>query len=419
MVRRRRVRAAYPRMLRRVTAPLLTVAITVAALFLLAIPAGAVDTSLPVTASTSPSDTLGAVGQGIEEEYRTFTEEIPEEVARHLPEEFFPAEEGEGSRTDFVRVAEGVAKASSAAYLLGTVGEILSVEWGVAWRVLARTVGLMLISAVVGTIRRSVRSEAAARAVSLGVSCAVLASLVSTLYEQLEKVSLFLSRLNALINALLPMMATLYVMGGNVAVAAVQNSTLLLFMSLCENLCNRTVIPMTGLCLAFTLASIVSPSLSLRGLSGWIKSSYTKTLGFVMLLLAFVLSAQTALRAAADSLGARAAKFLAGNLIPVVGGALGDTFRTVAAGVSFLKSTVGVGAVTVLLLLLLPVLISLMLTRLALRLSLAVAELLGCEAEGRLLGELIGIYGTLIAVVALCTVLFIFALTLFVRVSAA
>jgi stage III sporulation protein AE len=157
----------------------------------------------------------------------------------------------------------------------------------------------------------------------------------------------------------------------------------------------------------------------LRGLTALIKSSYTRTLGFVMLLLSFVLSTQTLLRAAADSLTARAAKFLAGNLIPVVGGALGDTFRTVASGVAFLKSTVGVGVMIVLFLMLLPVLISLLLTRLSFRLSLTVSDLLGCETESRLLNELVGIYGTLIAVVSMCTVFLIFALTLFVRVSAA
>ena len=105
--------------------------------------------------------------------------------------------------------------------------------------------------------------------------------------------------------------------------------------------------------------------------------------------------------------------------IPVVGGALGDTFRTVASGVAFLKSTVGVGAMIILFVLLLPVLIGLLLTRLSLRLSHTVADLLGCESESRLLSELVHIFGMLIAVVSLCSVLLIFALTLFVRTSAA
>ena len=88
-------------------------------------------------------------------------------------------------------------------------------------------------------------------------------------------------------------------------------------------------------------------------------------------------------------------------------------------GVSFLKSTVGIGAIIVLFLLLLPVLIGLLMTRFAISLSRLVSDLLGCETESRLLGELLHVFGLLIAVVSLCSVLLIFALTLFVRVSAA
>ena len=379
------------------------------ALRCLALPVSAADAEMNDNAS------LNGVGSGIESEYRDFLDSRPDEVSGHLPDEVFP----EGAQADFEKIAEGVAEMSGFSYLLGVVGEVLSVEWGTAWRVLARTVGLLMISAVAGVLQRAFRSEALARAVSLGVSCAVFATVLDTLYGQLQKVSEFLTRLNTLINSLLPLMTALHVMGGNVAVAAVQNSTLLLFLSVCENVCNRTVIPMTGMCLALTVTSIFSPGLSLKGLTGLIKSTYTKTLGFIMLLLSFVLSAQTVLRAASDSLTARAAKFLAGNLIPIVGGALGDTFRTVASGVAFLKSTVGIGAMIVLFIMLLPVLISLLLTRLSFRLSLTAADLLGCDAESRLLNERVGIYGTLIAVISLCSVLLIFALTLFVRVSAA
>ena len=362
---------------------------------------------------TGATGALGGAEGGIEEEYRGFADSIPSEVADRLPDGVLP----DGATTDFERVAEGVAEMSAFSYLLGAVGEILSVEWGTAWRILAQTVGLLLFSAVVGALGRTFRAEALSRILSLGVSCAVFATVLETLYGQLQKVAVFFERLDKLVSSFLPLMAALHVMGGNVAVAAAQNSALLLFLNLCETLCSRTVIPMTGICLILTITAVLSPGHSLKGLTALIKNSYTKTLGFIMMLLSFALSVQTVLRAASDSLTARAAKFLAGNLIPVVGGALGDTFRTVASGVAFLKSTVGLGVMLILFLMVLPVLLSLLLTRFSFRLSLTAADLLGCDAESRFLGELVGIYGTLIAVVSMCTVFLLFALTLFVRVA--
>ena len=387
---------------RRAVARILTLVLATAWCLLLTLPARA-------------ADTLAGAGAGIEEEYRAFISSLPDEVVTRLPGDLFPSDVS----TDFSRVAEGVAQMSSLSYLLETAGEILSVEWGTAWRILARTVGLLMIVAVASALCRSFRSEALSRAVSLGVSCALLLSVIDTMYAQLQKVVLFLSHLAQLVNALLPLMTALHLMGGNVAVAAAQNGSLMLFLTVCENVCATTLLPMTGLCLCLTVVGILSPTLPLRSLSAWIKNSYAKTLGLLMLLLSFTLSAQTVLRAAADSLTARVAKFAAGNLIPVVGGALGDTLRTVASGVTFLKSTVGVGAMIILLLLVMPVLIGLLLSRLSLRLSLTVAELLGCENEKGLLNELWHIYGMLIAVVSVCCVMLILALTLFVRVSTA
>jgi hypothetical protein len=52
-------------------------------------------------------------------------------------------------------------------------------------------------------------------------------------------------------------------------------------------------------------------------------------------------------------------------------------------------------------------------------LSVAVAELLGCERESKVLSEIGSIYGTLIAAICMVSVMFILALTLFVRCAVA
>ena len=133
----------------------------------------------------------------------------------------------------------------------------------------------------------------------------------------------------------------------------------------------------------------------------------------IMTVLIASLSARTTLSAAADSTVARAARLVSVNIIPVVGGSVGDTLRTVATGVQYLKSVVGVFGIALVVLLLLPVLISLVMTRLAFLLSSGVADMLGCATEGRLLSELGGVYAIMIAVVSMSSVMFIFALTIF------
>jgi stage III sporulation protein AE len=125
------------------------------------------------------------------------------------------------------------------------------------------------------------------------------------------------------------------------------------------------------------------------------------------------LSAQSILASASDSAGARAVKFLAGNMIPVVGSTVGDTLRTLAASVKLMRSTVGVAGIVALALLLLPTIIELFLTRFVFNTAAAVGELLGCKSAVRLYREIASLYGYIIAAAALSSLLCVFALTLF------
>ena len=138
-----------------------------------------------------------------------------------------------------------------------------------------------------------------------------------------------------------------------------------------------------------------------------------------MLLLSASLGAQTTLAARADSLRFRTVRFAVSSSIPIVGGGVAEALRTAAGGVSWLRGVVGVGGVILLLWLLLPQLIHLLLTRTVYGLAGDVAAWLGCEGEGRLLGEIAGLFGYLLAVVALSVTTFLLSLLLLLKCGAA
>ncbi|MBO5904569.1 MAG: hypothetical protein J6Q64_04245, partial [Clostridia bacterium] len=90
-----------------------------------------------------------------------------------------------------------------------------------------------------------------------------------------------------------------------------------------------------------------------------------------------------------------------------------------ASGVEYVKSVVGVSGILFVLLLLLPILIELLLTRLAFLLGSGAAELLGCDREGKLLGEIGSVFGTMISVVAMSAVMFILSFVIFAHTAVA
>ena len=93
--------------------------------------------------------------------------------------------------------------------------------------------------------------------------------------------------------------------------------------------------------------------------------------------------------------------------------------RTAATGIDWLRGVVGLGGVALLLCLLLPHVLTLFLTRTVYALAGDVAGWLGCEDEGKLLGEIAGLFGYLIAVSLLCVMAFFIALVLLLKCGAA
>ena len=343
--------------------------------------------------------------------YEKMLDSIPEDVAELLPEGLFS--------DDPEQIYQAAEQVTGFEYILSCVLRLTGLRLGDSLRLFATLLVILILSAMLRSLRGLARSAVLNQAVNMCTTAAMLGALIATQYEQLQAVTLFLDRLNVLANAMIPLMGAMYTLGGNVAAATVNNAAMMVFMTVCENLCNRTVIPVAVVCIALALASALSPAVDMKGIATAIKKCYTFIISFIMMLLITVLSAQSTLAAAGDSLGARTAKFMAGSFIPVVGGALGESLKTVAGSIKYIRASVGVVGIVIILLLLLPTLISVLLTRLALMASGTAARLLGCAEEATILGELTGVYGYLMAVICACSVMFIFSLTLLTRTSAA
>ncbi len=351
------------------------------------------------TAAETPEELLG------------FLEALPPELAEGLPPELFSDELSE--------VGTATEQMSGISYFLRQVSHALGLHWEECLRVLVETVGLLLLSAVFSSFSSSIRSEGVRSAFSFCSSLAILGGMTAGGYACFSAVAGYFSTLCDLTTAALPLIGGLYAMGGNVTAAAASAGGLTVYLAILENIVGRSILPFCGICLAFALMTSPMPGLKLGSLLSGLKKQYTTLLAFLMMLLLAMLASQTTLAARADTLAMRSAKFAAGSLIPVVGGSVAELLRTVSAGVGYLRGTVGICGVLLLIFSLLPTLIELLLYRLVWQISAGVAELLGCDGERRLLDEIASLCGYLIAAVSICSSVLLLALSLLVRCSSA
>ena len=316
-------------------------------------------------------------------------------------------------------VGNAVGEMSSFSFLLQTVLSLVGLRLGDCLKLLCSVVGILILSSICRTFCASLKKPEIARAFSLMITFVITVTIFGAGFGTIESTVSYFETLNAFTSATVPLMGSLYVMGGNAAAAVATSAGLSLFMTVLEEVVGRSIVPFCGICLALALIGACDGAPRLSSVLASLKKNYTLVLSFLMMLLLAMLSAQTVLGASQDTLAMRSAKFAAGSLIPVVGGSVSELLRSVSAGVGYMRSAVGICGVLLLLLLMLPTLIELLLARATWQICSFFAEILGCDGERRLLDEFASINGYLLAAVAICSSVLFLTFTLLTHCATA
>ena len=149
----------------------------------------------------------------------------------------------------------------------------------------------------------------------------------------------------------------------------------------------------------------------LSGFAGLIKSAMRTVLSFCTVGMGCVLAFQSVIAKSADTVAAKSIKFVLGNSIPVVGGALADAAGTLTTSLGLLRSTVGVVSAAVICLLFALPIIKLLLWKLLFDATGAIASAFSLRKEGVFFSEMSEIVGFLAAASASVAIFFIIALT--------
>ena len=349
--------------------------------------------------------------QTLPDVYLDLLNSLPPSILESLPEGAL------SNKTE--EVGNALGEMSSFSFLLQTVLSLVGLRLGDCLKLLCSVVGILILSSICRTFCASLKKPEIARAFSLMITLIITVTIFGAGFGTIESTVSYFETLNAFTSATVPLMGSLYIMGGNAAAAVSTSAGLSLFMTVLEEIVGNSIVPFCGICLAMALIGACEGGPRLGGLLTSLKKNYTIVLSFLMMLLLAMLSAQTVLGASKDTLAMRSAKFAAGSLIPVVGGSVSELLRSVSAGVGYMRSAVGICGVLLLLLLMLPTLIELLLARATWQICSFFAEILGCDGERRLLDEFASINGYLIAAVAICSSVLFLTFTLLTHCATA
>ena len=338
--------------------------------------------------------------------YTALPDVIPPELEALLPDGLFSE--------DMEETLTATTELTDWRYLLNALASAVGLGLEDTVGLLCVLVGLILLAAVCGRLREGLGGSGG-EILSFCLKLTVYTAIVLQTAGAVEVVRTYFDRLMTLTGGMIPVMGTLYALGGNLGRAAVSGELMLVFLGVCQYVSATVTPPLCAICASFSLMDALGTRLTLAPLCEQIKRWYASLLGLVMFLLTLALSTQSALVGRADTLGMRGIKYAVGNAIPVVGGAVAGTLSAVGAGLELLRGVCGVAGIVLVALLLLPTLVRLLLLRATLRLTATIAAMLSCDGEAKLLGDMASLYGYLAAAVSICSVTFVFALGLLIH----
>ena len=332
-----------------------------------------------------------------------FGEELSDELATVM----------DGSES-FEEYAERVKESSRAEYLLELLMDAISGRLGATLTLFFTLCALLVLCALFGSASASFENDALNTALRYCTSGAIFCSVIYLLYENFLLIEEFFDSLGTLMRAMIPISATVWAMGGNVGSASASSASLYVMLSVSEAVFRQSVAPVCSVMCILGLCDAMSDETRMGKMLSAIKKIYNFVLSALMMLMLSSLSAQTAISASADSLAARSARMVSGSFIPILGGSIAETLRTVSGGVSYLKNIFGIGAIIMIGALTLPVIVSIFLYRAVFLICSGIAQMLGCHNESRLLDNLGEVYGTMLAVTSGVGVMFVLSLCVFV-----
>lgn len=324
---------------------------------------------------------------------------IPEEITKYMPDGL--SEISSENFSSFFTVNSAFE----------TLGKIFSDVFPEAMSAFFMLLGLVIISAVIGALKDSVVSDSLSYVLSF-VSILVLASasfmFIKILFENLSN---FLEEVNSFMLVVIPSMSALMAAEGGIGSSLVFGTILAAVVSVLEIICTSVLFPMISALLLISVTSNVCGEVDISGFSKLLKNIITYILSAVMLVLTCVLTFQSIIAKSADTAAVKGVKFVLGNAIPIVGGALSDAVTTVAGSLGVVKSTTGVISAIVLCIMLVLPCVKLIVWKLMFSALSAISSAFSLKKDGTFFSDMGEIVGFIIAIVASIGVFFIVAIT--------
>ena len=338
-----------------------------------------------------------------------FTAFATEETSEKYWQEYIEtAPEGSVS-TDPEDIAFGVGVESLFSEILSALDDGI----GKAGSFFLLLIGIALIVATaesvtpIENVRLSKNSAAAISVISSVLIFERIGGLCYSVRESLDSLSAFFA-------GIIPILTGILSAGGNVNSAAAQAFNMNVTLGAVSYVTTSVLVPLVFALFALALAASTDGG-AIASVAKGIRNVFMWVVGIGTAIIIGAVSMQSVITGAQDSAYLRAAKYAATGMIPVVGSTVSGALSTLAGGLSYVKSVVGISSVMVIVTLALSPLITMLLYRLAFSIAITLLGFMGSQGGVRTFLAFRSSLDALISVYSISAVVYISEVVVFMK----
>ncbi len=277
----------------------------------------------------------------------------------------------------------------------------------------------LLLSSVASAVKKAVSADPSPDACDFasGIVCGII--VFQMIRGAFSAASIAVNSACTFMASLLGIMCMIYGYSGNVVSGGVFVSVLTAVLNGVQVLFASILFPIILSLFGMTLANSLRYTESLGAFASFVKKTVTFLLSLCGVIVTFLLTVQTALGSAGQTLTRKTLKFASGAFIPFIGSSLAEALDTVYSSISVIKTASGIAGMVAIATLLIPPIISIVLTRLMCTAAAFVANMLGLPMQSGLLKGCEDILSLMLACVCFSGAVFIIGCALFMKAGAA
>ncbi|MGN1305161.1 MAG: hypothetical protein ACI4YB_09025 [Oscillospiraceae bacterium] len=183
----------------------------------------------------------------------------------------------------------------------------------------------------------------------------------------------------------IPVFSGIMASSGCITSASAYSAVMVIFSDFVTVAAANYLMPLVSICTALGIIQSINGAFDIASITDMISKAVKVILGLIMTVFIGLLSLQSIIGASADTIGVKAAKYLASNCIPVIGGAVADAYTTLKASLGILRGGVGFFGIAVIFVSIAPALIEVVLVKLSFSIAEIISGMFGIKGIKTLL----------------------------------